>query len=207
MKKEFIYIAILVLLALMFFRSAFEIKRKSLDIIKIDSVEVVKVIPEVKKQFKQVKPKPIYITKTNDKQLKNIIKQLEKKYNQKADSVTILRELLQATRTRKYVETFEDSLLVATLKAETSGSLNSIDFSYVKKPQKISYFENTITKTLTPKFALYLGGKFSASTSLNNASFEANIGTQLKNGSIFELGYDTNSRISFGYKRRLFVKY
>ena len=207
MKREFVYISVLVLLVLMFFNSPFEIKRKSLDTIKIDSVEVVKVITEYKKEFVQVKPKPIYITKTNDKQLKNIISKLEKKYSQKADSVIILREYIQAIKVRKYSETFEDSLLVATFKAETTGTLNSIDFKYTKKPQKINYFKKTITKTLTPKFSLLGGGKINASSSLDNSSFEANIGAQFKNMDILEIGYDTNNSWSVGYKFNIFAKY
>jgi len=207
MKREFIYIAILVLLALMFFNSPFEIKRKSLDTVEVDSVKVVKAIPEVKKQFKQRAPKPTNTAKTNDKQLKNIIKQLEDKYNQKADSITILRELLQAKKIRKYTEVFEDSIVKATINAKTEGTLKSIDFKYVKKPQKITYYEKTTTKKVSPKFSLLLGGKINTSSDFRNSSLEINVGTQLRNGNVIELGYSTEKQISIGYKINIFRKY
>lgn len=209
MKKDFIYIGLIVLVGCFAIQSNLEIKWKSPESTKVDSVKVVKEIPESKGEFKIVQPKPTVINNyiSNDKQLKNIIKQLEKKYNQKADSITILRELLQAKKIRQYTEAVEDSLIKGTIKAETIGTLNSIDFKYTKKPQKITYHEKTITRKITPKFSLLVGGKINTSTDFKDSSLELNLGAQLKNGNIIEFGYNTNEQISFGYKANLFRKY
>lgn len=209
MKKDFIYIGLIVLVGCFAIQSNLEIKWKSPESTKVDSVKVVKEIPESKGEFKIVQPKPTVINNyiSNDKQLKNIIKQLEKKYNQKADSITILRELLQAKKIRQYTEAVEDSLIKGTIKAETIGTLNSIDFKYTKKPQKITYHEKTITKKITPKFSILVGGKINTSTDFIDSSLELNLGAQFKNGNIIDFGYNTNKQISFGYKANLFRKY
>lgn len=209
MKKDFIYISLILVFVFFTVRNNFDIKLKSYDSVKVDSVKVVKEIPESKGEFKIIQPKPTVINNyiSNDKQLKNIIKQLEKKYNQKADSITILRELLQAKKIRQYTEVVEDSLIKGTIKAETVGTLNSIDFKYTKKPQKITYHEKTITKKLTPKFSLLVGGRLSTDNTFNKSSLELNIGTQFKNMDILEIGYDTNKSFTVGYKFNAFTKY
>lgn len=209
MKREFIYIGLITLLILLVFGSNFEVKWKLPERVQIDSVKVVKEIPEKSGSFKSTQPKPIIINNyiSDKKQYDKIIKSIEKKYNQKADSLTILRELLQATKIREYKEKFEDSLLTGTIDAKTKGTLESIDFKYKIKPRKISFYEKTTTKTVTPKLSLLLGGRLNTSTTFEQSSFELNAGFQDKKGNIYELGYDTNQQISIGFKKRLFVKY
>lgn len=209
MKKDFIYIGLILLIGLFALQSNFDIKLKSPDSIKIDSVKVTKETKEIKGGFNKVNPKPIIVKNytSNDRQLKKIIKQLEDKYNQKADSITILLELLQAKKIRKYTEVFEDSIIKATINAKTEGTLKSINFKYVKKPQKITYYEKTTTKKVSPKFSLLLGGKINTSSDFRNSSLEINVGTQLRNGNVIELGYNTEKQISIGYKINIFRKY
>lgn len=209
MKKDFIYIGLILLLGLFAIQNNFDVKLKSPEAMKIDSVKVIKKTKEVKGGFVKVNPKPVVVNNytSNDEQLKKIIKELEYKYNQKADSVIILRELTKAKKIHKYTEVFEDSIIKATINAKTEGTLKSIDFKYIKKPQKITYYEKTTTKKVVPKLSLLLGGKINTSSDFINSSLEINFGAQLRNGNIIELGYNTEKQISIGYKINIFRKY
>ncbi len=203
--KDVIYLIIIGILAGLFFTNK-PVTNKV--VTKIDSVYVYKQIPEKKGQFLTKNPKPIIkkIVLSDSLRYKNLIEEIEKKYTQKADSVTLLQELLQATKLRLYKETFEDSILTAKVKVEAQGKVKSIDFSYTTKPQKFGYYEKTITKEVKPKFNILLGGKLT-STNFNNASFEVNLGYQNSNLDVFELGVNTNKQITIGFKKSLFTKY
>ena len=206
MKRDYIYISIIILI--MFKGNLFN-SSKEIDNIKIDSVKVIKSTPIKVGEFKNETPKPIPAKRYANPNihLKNTIKELEYKYKQKADSVAILRELLQVRQIRKYSEVFEDSIIKATINTETLGYLKSIDFKYVAKPQKVVYFEKEITKTLTPKFSLLIGAKITSSNNINNSSLEFNLGAQIKKGNVIEIGYNTSNQISIGYKLNAFSKY
>lgn len=209
MKKDFIYISLILVFVFFTVRNNFDIKLKSYDSIEVDSTKV-DIKTEVKKgSFTQQQPKPIIINNyiSDKKQYQKIIKELESKYNKKIDSITILKELLEATKTREYKEVFNDSVITAEVKTKTKGTLESIDFSYKVKPQKVSFYEKTITKRLTPKFSLLVGGRLTTSNDFNKSSLELNIGTQFKNMDILEIGYDINKSFTLGYKFNVFTRY
>ncbi len=174
--------------------------------VKVDSVLVYKEIPVKKNSFSVVKPIEKIITKykyiSNDEKYKNVISALQTKYSQKVDSLTILKELLLATKIREYKEVFKDSSLIAEINIKTKGTLEKMDFSYIQKPQKFSYFQKTVTKTKIPKFAILVGGK--VSSNLIKTNFEFNVGYQNKKGSIYEVGVNTENQFVFGYKKRVF---
>ena len=209
MKTHFIYIGIIALIIFLAFGSNFEIKWKSPESTKIDSTKVIKIIPEKVGAFSTIEPKPIIVNNyiSNNEQLQKIIKDLETKYNQVADSTIILKELLEATKIREYKEVYEDSILVANVSEKVKGTLLNRDFTYKLKPQKVSFYEKTTTETVTPKFSLLVGGKMTTSDQFNNTIFELNAGFQNKKGNIFEIGYDTNSNWSVGVKLIPFRKY
>lgn len=209
MNKDLVYVGVIVFLLLLIFfgggGNSFSGKSAK---VKVDSIIVYKELPGAQNSFTVHEPREKIITQykviSNDEKYKEIIKELEKKYGEKADSVTILRELLFASKIRKYEEVFKDSVLTATVKAETKGSLEQIKFNYVLAPRKVSFYKKTVTKTVTPKFGVFLGGKVTTSTQFDKASFEVNVGVQNKQGDIIELGFDTQKRASIGFKKRLF---
>lgn len=207
--KKYIPFLIILLLIIALGYTNLDIKFKSPESTKIDSIEVVHVIPEKKGGFKTIDPQPTIINNyiSNDKSLKKIIQDIETKYQKEADSAIILREYIQAIKTRKYVERYEDSVLTGTIKTETQGKLKSIDFQYILKEQKLVSYDKTITHKITPKYSLLLGARLSTSTSLENPSIELNAGFQDKNGNMYEFGYNTNQQISVGGKFNIFRKY
>ena len=209
--SKYIPFLIITLLIIALGYTNLDIKFKSPESTKIDSIEVVHVIPEKKGEFKTINPAPTpnitnnYIS--NDKALRKIISEIELKNKKQADSATILLALLEATKTRKYIEKLDDSILTATIKAETQGKLKSIDFQYTLKEQKLVSYDKTTTHKITPKYSLLLGARLGTSTSLENPSIELNAGFQDKNGNMYEFGYNTNQQISVGGKFNIFRKY
>ncbi|CAL2085178.1 hypothetical protein [Tenacibaculum sp. 190524A02b] len=209
MKKDFIYIGIILLILIVFFKCDFNKTNANTGSTSVDSTKVTLKLPEKKGSFSVKQPRPIIIHNyiSDDKRYKKLIDEIEKKYNQKADSLTILRELLQATKVRTYKEHFEDSIISANITTETKGYLKSIDFDYILKPQKVSFYEKTITKNVKPKFSLLVGGKVNTSYDFEKASFEFNLGYQDKKGNIIEFGANTQNQFSIGYKKNIFSKY
>ncbi len=201
MRVHVFYIAIIFLL-LYGWRKTINFLPEQVEKVRVDSVLVVKEIPVKKNSFSVVKPIEKIITKykyiSNDEKYKNVISALQTKYSQKVDSLTILKELLLATKIREYKEVFKDSSLIAEINIKTKGTLEKIDFSYVQNPQKFSYFQKTVTKTKIPRFSILVGGK--VSSNLINTNFEFNIGYQNKKGSIYEVGITSDNRLSIGYK-------
>lgn len=198
--KHIIY-GIVILIIVFQFKTCF-IKTKT-DVLRIDTVEVVKIIPGKENTFIKDSLIPVYID--TSQHYEKLFKQLEKKYNKKADSVTILRELLQATRKRKYKETFTDSVLDAEVVAHTTGTLDSLKFSYKTKPQEVRY--NEINKYVSPKFIVLAGVDARTNGNLNGTVLGINAGIQTKKGSIYTLGYDTTENLNFSIYIPLFEKY
>lgn len=198
--KHIIY-GIVILVIVFQFKTCFI--RSKTDVLRIDTVEVVKIIPSKENTFVKDSLIPVYID--TSQHYEKLFKQLEKKYNKKADSVTILRELLQATRTRKYKETFTDSVLDAEVVAHTTGTLDSLKFSYKTKPQEIRY--NEITKYVSPRFRILGGVDARTNGNLNGTVLGINAGIQTKKGNIYTLGYDTTENLNFSIYIPLFEKY
>ncbi|CAL2077820.1 hypothetical protein [Tenacibaculum sp. 190524A02b] len=209
MKKDVIYIGVILLIIVVFFKCDFQSHENKYFQDTIDSTKITIKLPEKKGSFSVKQPRPIIMHNyiSDDKGYKKLIDEIEKKHKQKADSLAILRELLQATKVRTYKEYFEDSIISANVTTETKGYLKSIDFDYILKPQKVSFYEKTITKNVKPKFSLLVGGKVNTSYDFEKASFEFNLGYQDKKGNIIEFGANTQNQFSIGYKKNIFSKY
>ncbi|CAL2106368.1 conserved hypothetical protein [Tenacibaculum sp. 190524A02b] len=209
MKKDIIYIGVILLIIAVFFKCDFNKTNANTGSTSVDSTKVTLKLPEKKGSFSVKQPRSIVIHNyiSENKNYEKLIAEIEKKYNQKADSLTILRELLQASKVRVYKESFEDSVLSANITTETKGYLKSIDFDYILKPQKVSYYEKTVTKSIKPKFSILVGGKVNTSYDFEKASFGFNLGYQDKKGNIIEFGANTQNQFSIGYKKNIFSKY
>ena len=202
--KDFMYIGV-VLVFFVYFLSGNKVDFNN-SIIKTDSTLVKKRIPSVKNNFRVINPESTNELETkNSLKYQKIITDLEEKYQEKADSNLILKELLAYSKLRKYEEVFEDEVMTAKVAVEAEGYVKSIDFNYKTKPSELSYYEKTITKQGIPKYSLLLGGK--VITDINSSSFELNLGFQNKSLDVFELGYNTNKQFVFGYKFNLFRKW
>lgn len=162
---------------------------------RVDTIEVVKIIPPITKTVVKDSLVPVYIDKNI--KYKNLFKDLAIKYGKKADSVTILRELLQSKTKRKYKEVFKDSVLDAEITAVTSGTLDSLTFKYTKHKQEIRY--NEITKYVAPKYRVLAGFTISKNP-------YANLGVQTRKGHVYSLGLNDKGVI-LDFKFSLFEKY
>ena len=210
MKREFIF-TIAFILVLLFFLMRTDKVGTNNDVVKIDSTKVEIFTPKDSGQFVSKKPKPIIIEKkvlvSDSIKYQNLLKTLEIKYNKKAVSVTLLKELLEAKKIREYKQTYEDSLVIAKLYERVEGTLLERRFSYVLKPQKITYYNKTTTIERYPDYALYVGTYFNSTTQFTNSVFGVNVSYQGKNGNIFSLGYGTNNAFQLSFKKQLFVKF
>ena len=180
---------------------------KDTNIISVDSSLVVKIIPEKSNSFKIEKPREVnkVVYKDNNEQYVRLIRGLEIRNNQKADSLMILRELLKAIQLREYKEIVKDSFLSAKINVKTKGTLESIDFSYKVFPQETKYYEKVIK--IKPRYSILGGASIITSDIINKTSIELNAGFQTKTGNILELGINSNKGIRIGYKWNLFTKY
>ncbi len=170
------------------------------DSVKIDSVLVIKKIPEIKRETIFLNPKKVkeYVYINNGKDL---IKTLEKQYNKKIDSLVLINELLKMKVKKVYKQQLNDSLVNIEATVKSSGKVDFIKLKYELKERNIQHYEKTITKKVYPKFRI-LGG---VSTNFNSVNF--NLSLQNKKGNIYGIGYDTNGNINIEYKYNLFTKY
>ncbi len=190
--KYIVYAVVLLLLIFNLKQTFFNAKTS---VLRIDTVEVVKIIPSITKTVVKDSLIPIYVD--NNIKYKKLFKDLAIKYGKKADSVTILRELLQSKTKRKYKEVFKDSILDAEITAVTTGTLDSLTFKYTKHRQEIRY--NEITKYVTPKYRVLAG------FTLSESSY-ANIGVQTRKGHVYSIGLNDKGMI-LDFKFSLFEKY
>ena len=176
-------------------------------IVIVDTVEVIKTIPTKQNTFKKDSLVYVYVNKYIDtsKQYEKLFKQLKEKYNNKTDSITILRELLQVKQTRKYTEAFNDTILDAEVVAYTTGYLDSLQFKYKTKPLEVKY--NEITKYISPRYRVLGGADIRTNGAVNSTVLGVNLGIQTRKGSIYTLGYDTGKNIKFSTYVNLFEKY
>lgn len=213
--NQILFLLVGFLLFWQFIRPRIDFKEPE-DSIEVDSTKVTVKLPERSGSFEARESlQPVIINNylrdpgaTNSQQYAKLIADLEKKYNVKVDSVTILKELLEAKKEREYVEKFEDSAIVGTVSSTTQGFLKSQAFDYTIKPSLYSYWEKEYTKKIKPVFSVYLGGQIQAEyEDIEGSAFQVNLGLQNRKGDIFELGVSTDKRINVGYKKKLFSKY
>lgn len=192
-------ILIITFILLQFFFYKIE-KTQVKDSIKIDSVLVVKKIPEIKRETIFLNPKKVkeYVYINNGKDL---IKTLEKQYNKKVDSLVLINELLKMNVKKVYKQQLNDSLVNIEATVKSSGKVDFIKLKYELKERNVQYYEKTITKKVYPKFRI-LGG---VSTNFNAVNF--NLSLQNTKGNVYGIGYDTNGNINIEYKNNLFTKY
>ena len=175
----------------------------------IDSVEVIKTIPAKENTFKLDSLKEVK-DKSFDKMSKfyqKRIKELREKYKNESDNTKILQDLLQATRKRKYNETFKDSTINAEVTAYTTGTLDSLIFNYKIKEQKVKFFERTKTIKQLPRYRVYLGLDLMLQTKINDFKTGLNLGLQTRKGDIYNLSFYSDNSIMFGYKTPLFTRW
>lgn len=207
MKKYIPYIIIAGLIYVFISDSLFMNSNKSNNTIRIDTVEVIKTIPSKQNTFKKDSLVYVYVNKYIDtsKQYEKLFKQLKKKYNEKTDSVTILRELLQVKQTRKYTESFNDTILDAEVIAYTTGYLDSLQLKYKTKPLEVRY--NEITKHISHKYRILGGMDVRTNGAVNSTVIGVNLGLQTRKGNIYTLGYDSEKNIKASGYINLFEKY
>ena len=185
------------------------------DSVKIDSVQ--KTITTGSKiiSYDTVKPQPTIVKNyftipgaTKDKYLEALVLELQNKYNSKVDSITILKELLEATKIREYNEVYDDSLFTVKVFSRTKGYLSDQKVDVELKPQSLTYYEKTITKEKYPIFSVFLGSDIQSSIrNINDAVLGVNLGLENQKGFMIEFGYNTDSQFKFGVKKRIFTKF
>lgn len=205
--KDIIYIAFI--LILVFFLMRTEKNGVNNDVVKIDSTKVKIVIPKDSGQFVSKNPKPIIkkVLVSDSLKYQTLIKNLSKKLNKTVDSLDLLKELLAAKQIRAYKKTYEDSSIIATVYEKVEGKLLERRFSYVKKPQKITYYNKTTTIEKYPDYAFYLGLNFQAQHLFEKPAIGLNLSYQNKAGNILTFGYNSNEYWMLDYKFRIFVKH
>ena len=202
--KHLIYLIITIVIALQF--KTCLIKPDS-SVVIIDTVEVIKTIPSKQNTFKKDSLVYVYVDKYIDtsKQYKKLFKQLEKKYNKKTDSINILQELLQVKQSRKYTESFIDTIINAEVIAYTTGYLDSLQFKYKTKPIEVRY--NKITKSISYKHGMFIGVDARSNLESNSTELGISLGVQTRKGNFYTFGYDTGKNIKVSFYINLFKKY
>ena len=201
--KKLIYPIVIILLLLVIFiqRSCSNNKEPS-----IQNQEVV--VPTQNGSFNAVKPVKVYDTIIKDSIVfkdkvipitNPLDKQLVIDYLKAKDSIDKLNLFMNAVKTNKYIQNFDNKDINLTIEAETTGTLN-----YIKPEYSIK--EKTITIPVKVKetvFALYTGLEIYNNATLSNSGIKVDLGIQNKRGDIYTAGYDTNKNIFIGYKLRL----
>lgn len=190
--KYIVYTVVILLLLLNLKQTFFN---PETNVSRVDTIEVVKIIPPITKTVVKDSLVPVYIDKNI--KYKKLFKDLAIKYGKKADSVTILRELLHSKTKRKYKEVFKDSVLDAEITAVSTGTLDSLTFKYTKHKQEVIY--NEITKYVAPKYRVLAGFTISKNP-------YANLGVQTRKGHVYSLGLNDKGVI-LDFKFSLFEKY
>lgn len=175
----------------------------------IDSVKVVKEIPQKQGAFQNKTPQPIVVVvpsnqQGNDKYINTLLSEL----NSIKDAGLKRDKILEALALRVYEKKYEDSTVTITVRDSINGRLKSQNVNWKIKPQKVSYFEKTITHKLKPKFVFSAGlGITSRLDSLANPQLQGVLGFKSKKGYELQLGISTDKRFNLTLKKDLFTKY
>ena len=173
--------------------------------------EIVEVsIPAIIKSFDKKVPTPIKYDAIQPKeiivagdtvQVENPVNiELAEKYMKAKDSIERLKLHMSAIEINRYKETFEDENVKIDIEAETTGKLNWMKPTYVRKEIKAE----VPVKVKEPVFSMYIGGGISDNVKLDAFAAEVEVGFQNKKGDIISAGYDTQKNISLKYTKRIF---
>ena len=155
--------------------------------------------------FDYYSPKPIkgigyvFITEKGDTiKIENPVnKELEQKYLNALSENEKLKLYLEAIQKRTYVDSLENKDIKFKYTALTTGTLDSIKFDYVIKPDTI--------KIKQPVFRLLAGPSLEFNYLTMKPSIEINVGFQNKKGNIFTGGFNSSQEITIGYHHNLWT--
>lgn len=172
--------------------------------IKDHSVKEVKVpfkveipIKVIEKQFDSIPyPVPVYVTETITDT------SLVKEYEKANDSLK--KELFnKAVKINNYEEKFEDTIQTITVKAQTTGTLNSLSVKYKTKPRTITLDTTLTVKVPDNKKSLSLYGEVGVPTTLpisldysakRTMALKVGIDFKTKKNWVYGVSYDTDKR-------------
>ena len=175
----------------------------------IDSVKVVKTLPQKQGTFQIKAPQPVVVVvpsnqQGNDKYINSLMTEL----NSLKDAVLKKDKIVEALALRVYEKKYEDSTVTITVRDSINGRLNSQNVNWKIKPQKVAYFEKTITHKLKPKFTFSAGvGVTSGLDSPGNPQLQGILGFKNKKEYELQLGISTDKRFNITLKKDLFTKY
>lgn len=208
--KELIPYAVIIALLIMQFLGKSFFGKSPKETITIDSTLVVKNTLEKKGEFRSEKPQPIVVVvpsqtqPNNDAYINRLLSELSSIKETDKQQSKLLKELAL----RVYEKTYQDSTVTITVKDSINGHLQSQNVQWTVKPQKVKYYEKTITKKLKPKFTLSAGiGVASRLDSLANPQLKGIIGFKNKKGYELQLGASTDRVYSLTLKKDLFSSY
>jgi hypothetical protein len=116
----------------------------------------------------------------------------------KMDSLQQIQAYNKAIEISAFKQQFEDNNINAYVSGKVSGKIHAMKFDYVIKPQTIT------TDAPKPKNHLYLGLKVANTIEFDKPLFSGEIGLQNKRGNIHNASFDTEKRIGYGYKWKIF---
>ena len=193
LKKYFWQLLVLGLIIIIFLQNSCENK--------IDNSNVI-ITPPKESGFDYIKPdeidKPDYIYITTKGDTVRFQNPLNKELKNKYDSIAKTNDSLQlkllyytAIQNRSYKKVFDNKDITATVFAETTGTLDSLRFDYIIKPDTIP-----VKKTV---FRLLAGPSLDFNPITFKTNLGANIGIENKNGNVITLGVNTNKDFRVGY--------
>jgi hypothetical protein len=179
--------------------------------VKIDSIIRVVRTEMLKGQFKQNNPQPIIVTlpSQNTRDNSQLTNSLIRQFKELKNNDERLESYLKVIATKVYKNTYKDSLVTITaIDTISNGALKSQIVNWVVKPQKIKFYEKTITKKLKPKFTFSAGlGITTRLDSLANPQLNGVIGFKNKKGYELQFGISTDKRYNLTFKKDIFTKY
>jgi hypothetical protein len=143
--------------------------------------------------------KYIHITTKGDTiEIENPVnKDLEQKYSNALSENEKLKLYLQAVQKRTYVDTLEDKNVKINYTALITGTLDSIKFDYIIKPDTL--------KIKQPVFRLLGGPSLEFNYLTMKPSIGFNLGFQNKKGNILTGGINSSQQITIGYYHNLWT--
>jgi hypothetical protein len=117
-----------------------------------------------------------------------------------------MQVLLNSTKERNYVNTFEDDYVKIESKTKVEGVLKDEQLSYVRKETTVQVPQTTIThnKTLESKFSLFAGARVESAKDLQKIVPGAEVGIQINGNTMLSGSYNTEGTIGIGLKFRIF---
>ena len=116
----------------------------------------------------------------------------------KMDSIAKIQAYAKATELNDIKQPFEDKYINAYVSGKVFGNVKEMRFDYTLKPQTIT------TDAPKSKNHLYLGLKVANTIQFDKPLFSGEIGLQNKRGNIHNASFDTEKRVGYGYKWKIF---